>query len=127
MIGFALTTSSTFSWFLTIPLTFFLGASVAMFSSPNGNSIMNAVPKSHLGVAGGFIGIARTFGFSMGIAISAMFMVLFKAVFISINGGGPKDAINYIPSYQLMILFGVLFAFISLIITYMRPKIVRVD
>ncbi|MFW9930289.1 MAG: MFS transporter [Candidatus Thorarchaeota archaeon] len=125
MIGFIVTTSDNFNWFVTIPLTFCLGAAVAFFSSPNGNSIMSAVPKNRLGVAGGFIGIARTFGFSAGLAISTMVMVLVQPIFMDMYGGGTYSAVNYIPTYQIMVFIGVLLAILSLFITYQRPKMVR--
>ncbi len=127
MIGFALVTNATFNWFLIIPLTFFLGASVAIFSSPNGNSIMSSVPKNRIGMVGGFIGIARTLGFSMGIAVSAMLMVLFQPFFIQLYGGSTTSASNYIPTYQTMVLFGALFAIICIFITYKTPKMIRAD
>lgn len=126
MTAFALTTSANFNGFVTIPLTFCLGASVALFSSPNGNSIMSSVPKNRLGVVGGFIGIARTFGFSMGIAISAMIMVVFQPIFMNMFGNGSISN-YYIPNYQIMAFFGAIFAVFALLITYRRPKIVRKD
>ena len=126
MIAFSITTSANFNWFVTVPLTFCLGASVSLFSSPNGNSIMTAVPKNRLGVVGGFIGIARTFGFSMGIAVSAMLMVIFQPIYISMFGSTPISA-YYIPNYQTMAIIGAVFAVLSLFVTYRRPKIVRQD
>ena len=127
MIGFALTTTSSFNWFVTIPLTFCLGASVAFFSSPNGNSIMSSVPKNRLGLVGGFIGIARTFGFSLGIAVSAMVMVIFQPLLINLFGGTAHSHAVYILAYQAMALFRSLFAILSLFITFKRPNIVRGD
>ena len=127
MITFAFTTTITFNWLVTIPLTFCLGASVAMFSSPNGNSIMSSVPKNRLGLVGGFIGIARTFGFSLGIAVSAMVMVIFQPLIVSLFGGTAHSHSVYVLAYQAMALFGSLFAILSLFITIKRPNIVRAD
>lgn len=127
MIAFALTTTSSFNWFVTVPLTACLGASVAMFSSPNGNSIMSSVPKNRLGLVGGFIGIARTFGFSLGIAVSAMVMVIFQPLLLNFFGGTAHSHAIYILAYQAMAIFGSLFAIVSLFITFKRPDIVRSD
>ena len=125
LLGFIVTTTSEFSWLITVPLTVCIGAMIALFSSPNGNSIMSSIPKNRLGVAGGFIGIARTFGFSLGISISTMLMKIFEVVYTNINGGTVSDSSNYISAYQSMLFIGLLFAVLGIFITYQRPVINR--
>jgi len=52
-----------------IPAMCFVGVGMAMFSSPNMSSAMNAAPSDALGVAGGVLTLMRSLGQSMSIAI----------------------------------------------------------
>lgn len=48
----------------------FVGLGSGIFQSPNNNSIMSAVPKSHMGIASGMIATMRNVGQVMGVAVS---------------------------------------------------------
>lgn len=48
----------------------FVGLGSGIFQSPNNNSIMSAVPQSHMGVASGMIATMRNVGQVMGVAVS---------------------------------------------------------
>lgn len=47
-----------------------VGAGIGLFQSPNNNSIMGAVPRSHLGVASALLATVRNFGLVTGAALS---------------------------------------------------------
>ncbi|MBI3555658.1 MAG: MFS transporter [Deltaproteobacteria bacterium] len=47
-----------------------VGAGIGLFQSPNNNSIMGAVPRSHLGVASALLATVRNFGLVTGAAMS---------------------------------------------------------
>ena len=57
-----------------------VGTSIAIFASPNGNSVMSASPREKLGVVGGLLGISRSTGFSLGISLSTSFLAIFSSV-----------------------------------------------
>lgn len=56
-------------WLITLHLAVF-GLGQGMFQSPNNSSIMGSVPKTKLGVAGGFNALVRNIGMVVGISLS---------------------------------------------------------
>jgi MFS family permease len=47
-----------------------MGLGTGLFISPNSSSLMGAAPRSHQGVAGGVLAVARNLGMLLGIAIA---------------------------------------------------------
>ena len=85
---------------------------------------MSSIPKNRLGVAGGFIGIARTFGFSIGISFSTVLIKIFQSIYLNFDGT-IQSATNYILAYQSMLFIGMLIAITGIFITLRRPVINR--
>jgi EmrB/QacA subfamily drug resistance transporter len=73
-----------------IPRLLLLGFGQGLFMSPNSSSIMGSLPRSKLGLAGGFLAWSRTFAFASGQAIwGAVFATV---VLISAGAGTVLDA-----------------------------------
>lgn len=62
---------------LVVFLLALVGAGFAFFSSPNTNSIMSSVDKSHHGVASGILGTSRTVGQSFSMSLTALITSIF--------------------------------------------------
>jgi DHA2 family multidrug resistance protein-like MFS transporter len=54
--------------------TFVCGVGFGLFQSPNNREMMTSCPREHSGAASGVLAIARTFGQSLGAAITAIAM-----------------------------------------------------
>jgi len=67
------------------------GLGLGMFTAPNNNSVMSAVPATKRGIASGLLGMSRYTGQSFGIAFGATIFVLFATA-----AGG--FALNGLPS-----------------------------
>jgi DHA2 family multidrug resistance protein-like MFS transporter len=59
--------------------TFVCGVGFGLFQSPNNREMMTSCPREHSGAASGVLAIARTFGQSLGAAITAIAMVAASA------------------------------------------------
>jgi DHA2 family multidrug resistance protein-like MFS transporter len=55
--------------------TFVCGAGFGFFQSPNNREMLSSCPREHSGAASGVLAIARTFGQSLGAAVTAIAMV----------------------------------------------------
>jgi len=75
------------------------GGAMALFTSPNSNSIMSATPKEKLGLVGGFIGLARNIGFTIGITLSSSMFILL------IDYKNPTDIANHVYAEALGLTF----------------------
>ena len=57
---------------------FVCGAGTGVFISPNSSALMGAAPRTHQGSAGGVMGLARTLGMALGVALaSGLFATVF--------------------------------------------------
>ncbi|RXZ36788.1 MFS transporter [Oxalobacteraceae bacterium CAVE-383] len=56
--------------------TFVCGAGFGLFQSPNNREILSSCPREHSGAGSGMLAIARTFGQSLGAAITAIAMFI---------------------------------------------------
>jgi len=68
-----------------IPRLLIMGFGQGLFMSPNSSSIMGSLPRSMLGLAGGFLSWSRTFAFASG---QAIWGAVFATVVIFAAGGG---------------------------------------
>lgn len=97
----------------------FGGIGFGLFSSPNANSIMSAVPRKDYGVASALVGTMRT----VGQTISLGLWTLLSAVII---GDIDTQSSNYEPlflkSSQIAFIIFVIIAVLGLIISYLRGK-----
>ena len=118
ILGLTLNASSSPLVILLLLCAF--GASIAFFTSPNGNSVMSSAVKTKLGLAGGLLALSRNIGFSLGISISTAMFIVIKEFFAQINGGSVNDTLNYVPAFQLMLLITGIYAIVGIILTYFR-------
>ena len=68
-----------------IPRLLMLGFGQGLFMSPNSSSIMGSLPRSKLGLAGGFLAWSRTFAFASG---QAIWGAVFATVVLLVAGAG---------------------------------------
>ena len=54
-----------------------VGVGLGTFTPPNNSSVMGAAPRSHLGVAGGILNMARSLGMALGTAVSGLMLAAF--------------------------------------------------
>jgi len=73
---FALLGEETPFWFIYIALVV-LGLGFALFSSPNTNAVMGAVPKRHYGVASATVGTMRLLGQMLSMGTATLIFALF--------------------------------------------------
>jgi DHA2 family multidrug resistance protein-like MFS transporter len=71
--------------------TFVCGAGFGLFQSPNNREILSSCPREHSGAGSGMLAIARTFGQSLGAAITAIAMFIAGAA-ISAADAATSDA-----------------------------------
>ena len=90
MGGFDLTTTLLVFAVGTVPI----GIGVGIFQSPNNSAVMGSVPSEHLGVASGLLGLSRTLGQTMGIAL---FGALWAGRVTNFLGEAPVDGVTTAP------------------------------
>ncbi len=92
-----------------------LGLGNGIFQSPNNNSVMSAVPRNKVGVAGGINALVRNLGMALGIAISV-------TVFESVRQGMllPDGQAAVIAGYRSALLAGSVFSMAGAIISVNR-------
>lgn len=56
------------------------GVGLGTFTPPNNSAVMGSAPRSHLGVAGGILNMARSLGMALGTAVSGAMLVAFLPV-----------------------------------------------
>ncbi|RLB86718.1 MAG: MFS transporter [Deltaproteobacteria bacterium] len=101
------------------------GVGTALFVSPNNTAIMGAVPMARRGIASGATATARNLGMVMGVALAT---TIFTRSFTHLTQGAGLD--NYTPalvpyfmvSFQKVMGFGAMIAFIGAAIAYARGK-----
>lgn len=101
------------------------GVGTALFVSPNNTTIMGAVPMARRGIASGATATARNLGMVMGVALAT---TIFTSSFAHLTKGAGLD--NYTPvmvpyfmaSFQKVMGFGAMIAFVGAAIAYARGK-----
>lgn len=104
------------AWII-ITLIGFTAAFLAVFTNPNGTSIMNASPKSDLSSVSGIISLSRNIGFTLGITLSSLF---FDKIRNSYNH--ESEAIAYTRGLGWTLILISLFALFGSFISYNRGK-----
>ena len=79
-----------------------LGIGMGIFQSPNNSAIMGEVPRHHLGVASGLLGLSRTLGNTSGIPlIGALFTVM------ALNGASPGPGFDITTAPAVALVRGI--------------------
>ena len=101
------------------------GVGTALFVSPNNTTVMGAVPMARRGIASGATATARNLGMVMGVALAT---TIFTSSFTHLTQGAGLD--NYTPamvpyfmiSFQKVMGFGAMIAFVGAGVAYARGK-----
>lgn len=91
----------------TTSLVFYLalvGAGIGMFQSPNNNSIMGAVPRTHLGVASALLATVRNFGLVTGAALSTSLLMRYYSEETLLHGQLASPSTNFITAMRFTFL-----------------------
>jgi EmrB/QacA subfamily drug resistance transporter len=91
-----------------------MGMGAAIFQSPNNSSVMGAVPREQLGVAGGINALFRNLGMVSGATLSVILFTFTAKMNINnfTNAGAAFDTTAFMKGFRVVILFA---AFVSLI------------
>ncbi|MDU4961204.1 MAG: MFS transporter [Sporomusaceae bacterium] len=82
-----------------------LGVGNGLFQSPNNNSVMSAVPRDQVGVAGGINALVRNLGMVLGTAIAV-------TAYESVRQGADAEA-AVVAGYRAALLLGSLFSLLA--------------
>jgi MFS family permease len=96
-----LASANTTSVFAYLVLT---GAGIGLFQAPNNNTLMGAVPRSHLGVASALLATVRNFGLVTGAALSTTLLMWFYGEQTSLHGYHASPSLNFINSMRHTVL-----------------------
>jgi MFS family permease len=107
-------------WMLIL-LNIMFGFGNAMFMSPNNSSIMGAVPKPQLGVAGGINALFRNIGMVSGNAFSLLlFSVVTSLGVNSLTEGAGIDAGVFLKGFHAVLVFNAVCTFLAAIVNISR-------
>jgi EmrB/QacA subfamily drug resistance transporter len=123
-ILFILTTLNANSSFLEIAILMsLLGAGGAIFQSPNNSSVMGAVPREQLGIAGGINALFRNLGLVSGTTLSVLlFTFTTKMNITNISGKNSSIEINhFLNGFRVVMVFAGLSCLLALLISLTRP------
>ena len=103
------------AFYQIIPGPLLMGIGAGMFNSPNNSSVMSAVPKNKLGVAGGLNALVRNIGMILGTTIS---VTLFENRQAALLAGIPHPTIaqtasSFMSSFHIVVLVGSIILFIA--------------
>lgn len=119
LIGLSLLNESS-PYFIVAILMAFLGVGVALFQSPNNSSVMGAVPKNQLGVAGGINALFRNLGLVSGTTASVMIFSFVAGLNINNINNSAANIGLFLKGYRAVMLFVALACFIGAIISLKR-------
>ena len=121
LIGLILLTflGSETSLILIILSLIFGGIGFGLFSSPNANSIMSAVPKESYGVASALVGTMRTVGMTFSLGLVTL---LFALIIGDLGTESIQYEFQFLRSSRIAFIIFVVVCVISLIFSYLRGK-----
>lgn len=120
---FILTTLNANTSFLEIAILMaLLGAGGAIFQSPNNSSVMGAVPREQLGIAGGINALFRNLGMVSGTTLSVLlFTFTTKMNMNKIPGKNSSIAIiHFLSGFRVVMVFAGLSCLLALLISVTR-------
>ncbi|ATW28872.1 hypothetical protein DCMF_24250 [Candidatus Formimonas warabiya] len=123
IVLFGLATLNSSSSHITIILLMaLLGGGVSIFQSPNNSSVMGAVPKDQLGVAGGMNALFRNLGMVSGTTLSVLIFSLTTKMDINLLSQRGILAVTdtFLKGYQLVLIFAALSCLFSVALSFTR-------
>jgi len=98
-----------------------LGAGVSIFQSPNNSSIMGAVPKHQLGVAGGINALFRNLGMVSGTTFSVLiFSFIARMNINSLEDNVTTNTVLFLKGFRGVLIFAALACLLSACISLTR-------
>jgi len=101
--------------YLIMILSGLMGLGNGLFQSPSNTAIISSVPKEQLGVASGILALSRNMGHILGVALTITLFASFRDIFQSI---GLNYDISFLKAYRYTMTFGMVLAFLCLILSY---------
>ena len=98
-----------------------LGLGVSVFQSPNTSSIMGAVPRNELGIAGGINALSRNLGMVSGVTLSVILFTFTTK--ININNMNANTTLNttlFLKGFRFVMLLAAFSSLIAVIISLVR-------
>lgn len=103
-----------------------LGAGVAIFQSPNNSSVMGAVPRQQLGVAGGINALFRTVGMVSGTTFSVLAFSLSTRMSVnSLSSGRVSDPAMFLRGFSLILLIDAGCCLLGALVSLTRAAAVK--
>ena len=115
--------NSTTSIIKIILLVFILGIGGALFQSPNTSSIMGAVTRDKLGVAGSINAFFRNFGMVSGTTISVISFMFVTKIGISTITGSTFDSALFLKGFRVVMLTAAGLSLFGVALSAYRRKI----
>ncbi|MFT3951264.1 MAG: MFS transporter [Oscillospiraceae bacterium] len=110
-----------------IPILMLFGAGVAMFQSPNSSSVMGAVERSKLGIAGGINALSRNLGLVSGNTFSILlFSFTAKTDMNAVSSGGFESG-SFLTGFHAVILFTAICAGVTMLLSVSRKSTLQFD
>lgn len=103
-------------------LVVMLGIGSASFQSPNTSSIMGAVSKDKLGIAGSINAFFRNFGMVSGTSLSVILFMLVTKSGVSTISQGSIDSSIFLKGFKIVLLSASALSSIGVLISLMRTK-----
>lgn len=100
----------------------FMGASTAIFQSPNNSSVMGSVPRKSLGVAGGISALFRNLGMVSGTTFSVMLFTFTSNLNIDkLSGSTEKlNSSMFLTGFRAVMIFAAISIFIGFLLSSFR-------
>ncbi|MFX0051214.1 MAG: MFS transporter [Candidatus Hermodarchaeota archaeon] len=109
------------SLIIILPLIALSAGFLAIFTSSNGTSVMNASPKANISIVSGLIGLSRNIGFALGTTLSsALFGLFFSSNNPTNVTSGPIFLTSYYSSLGATFFIFALFSFIGAFLSRLR-------
>lgn len=119
---FAMTTIHSSTPYAVIAILMsLLGLGVSVFQSPNTNSIMCAVPRNELGIAGGINALSRNLGMVSGVTLSViLFTFTTKMNINNMNVNTASNTTLFLKGFHFVMLLAAFSSLIAVIISLVR-------
>jgi MFS family permease len=99
-----------------------LGIGGALFQSPNNSSIMGAVPRDKLGIAGSINSFFRNFGMVSGTALAVIMFTLVTKTDINRLSGGSFDTNIFMNGFHIVLTNSAVLLVVAVLASLLRVR-----
>lgn len=116
------TTTAHSAFWMIFPGPLLMGIGAGMFNPPNTSSVMNAVPKNKLGIAGGLNALVRNVGMVVGTTLSVtLFENREASLLANIQHPSASQTVSaFMTSYHTVMLVGAIIILIATAVSINR-------